>query len=55
MERQARRNHDNPHGGHELKLEPLPEEGGDRADSLEQVTQKFAIEAYTAQQGADLL
>ena len=30
--------HDNLYGGRELKLDYLPEEGGDRADPLEQVS-----------------
>ena len=31
------------HGGRELKVESLPEDGGDRADPLGQFTQEFAI------------
>ena len=47
--------HNNLHGGRELKLESFPEEGGDRAYLLEEVTQEFSIVPHTAQQGADLL
>ena len=47
--------HDYFHGRRELKLDSLPEEGGDRADPLGQVTQEFAIVPHTAQQVVDLL
>ena len=46
--------HDSLQGGRELKLDVLPEEGGDQADPLGQVTQDFAIVPHTAQQGAHL-
>ena len=47
--------HDILHGWRELKVDSLPEEGGDRSDPLGQVTQEFAIVPHTTQQGADLL
>ena len=43
------------HGGRELKLDSLSEEGGDRADPLGQVAQEFAVVPHTTHQGAHLL
>ena len=47
--------HDNLHGWRELKLDPLPKEGGDRADPVRQITQEFAIVPHAAQQDTHLL
>ena len=46
--------HGNLHGERKLKLDSFPEEGGDRADPLGQVTQEFAIVPHTAWEGTHL-
>lgn len=42
-------------GGLKIKLDPLPEKGGDWVNSLGQVAQERAIVPHTAHQGANLL